>query len=309
MNSSLETVGVIDVGSNSIKLLIAGRGETSPVKNIEYIVEETRIGEGMTSDPPVIHPAAIQAGAEAIQRLAAKAERCDALCIVATSAVREASNKQDFVNAVEQACGRELRILSGDEEANLIGEGMQCDPALTELDTYTLLDLGGGSLECIHFVGHRMQEAISLPLGSVRLASLIVANRHQPLSPKDQAGIEKHVLGIWQRSPFAQGSSPSSQAVLTGGAANIISEHLDPSSCQQGWSIEEFAKLGTQICRADYETRKRVFAIPESRADIFPTAMTTLQTTLEYLGCNRLYFSKYNLRYGLARILLSHGKL
>src|SRR5690606_7702597 len=103
-NSKPKTVGVIDVGSNTIKLLIAERGEDGRPRKVDFIVEETRIGEGLNLHPPMIDPDAIQRGAEAIARLVKAGSDCDALDIVATSAVRDAANRLDFIAAVEKSC-------------------------------------------------------------------------------------------------------------------------------------------------------------------------------------------------------------
>lgn len=303
-SSSVKTVGVIDVGSNTIKLLIAKAGETVPAEKLDFIVEETRIGEGMTGDPPSISPDAIARGAAAIARLVKAAASCDALRIVATSAVRDASNQRDFEEAVENACGQKLQILSGDEEAALIGLALACDPALTKLDSYSLLDLGGGSLECIQFENRKIQRAQSFQLGSVRLASLLLEDRASALSPANQKKIASHVKAVWSASQFEAGSCPSKIAILTGGTAKHLALTLGEQQLANGIKRTEFSEIADRLCSLALEDRVRAYDIPESRADIFPTAMVTLVASLAHLGCERIYFSEYNLRFGVATQLL-----
>lgn len=300
----MKSVGVIDVGSNTIKLLIAKPSETLPAERVSFHVEETRIGEGMTGHPPVIDKDAIERGSAAIARLAKTATECDALCIVATSAVRDASNKQEFVNAVEKACGHELRILSGDEEAAFIGDALKCDPALSQLGSYSLLDLGGGSMECIQFSEHKLQKAQSLRLGSVRLASLLIEDRSIPLDHSKQTHIANYVKDRWLASKFPASSSPSEVAVLTGGSAKHLAESLTGRQLDDGLEFDEFSKIAHHICSLPLEERVTRYQIPETRADIFPTAMITLLTSLEHLGCQRLFFTEFNLRFGVAAKLL-----
>lgn len=307
--ASCETVGVIDVGSNTIKLLIAKRGDTLPVKKLEFHVEETRIGEGMTGHPPTIDADAIQRGTEAIKRLVDACSACDAICIVATSAVRDASNKQAFVNAVERACGHELRILSGDEEAKLIGLALKCDPQLHQLDSYTLIDLGGGSLECIQFSDRKTIKAQSLKIGSVRLASLLLENRLAPLAASDERRIRDYARERWNVSIFKYQSSPSEVAVLTGGAAKHLADNLSKKQRAGGLPFADFVRLKNEICSIPAEERVERFRIPASRSDIFPTAMVTLDESLRFHGCEILFFSDYNLRFGVATTLLAHGRL
>ncbi len=300
----MKSVGVIDVGSNTIKLLIAKAGKTLPAEKVEFIVEETRIGEGMTGHPPIIDRDAIERGAAAITRLVEAASNCSSICIVATSAVRDASNKQEFVNAVEKACGHELRILSGDEEAEFIGQALSCDPALSHLDSYSLLDLGGGSLECIQFSNNELLEAESLQLGSVRLASLLIENREIPLGFENQKRVANYVEENWLTSKFKPGSSPTEVAILTGGSAKHLAASLSGKQLEDGIALSEFTKIAHHLCSLPLQERVEKYDIPASRADIFPTAMITLEASLKHLGCTRLYFSEFNLRFGVAAKLL-----
>lgn len=305
----MKSVGVIDVGSNTIKLLIARAGHSVPAEKVEFLVEETRIGEGLTRHPPVIDDDAIARGAAAVARLTEAAQGCSSLCIVATSAVRDAFNKQAFVNAVEKACGHELRILSGDEEAGLIGLALKCDPTLAHLDSYSLLDLGGGSLECIQFSNHKLQQSESLRLGSVRLASLLLTDRSIPLDHHQQKRIASYIDERWLASRFSSASSPSEIAVLTGGTAKHLADTLTPEQQRDGLQLEAFSKITHHLCSLPLEERVSQYRIPQSRADIFPTALVTLERSLKHLGCTRLYFSEYNLRFGVATLLLTHGEL
>ncbi len=313
MNSSSDptrnAVGVIDVGSNTIKLLVAERDKAGELFIRRYKVEDTRIGEGLTGNPPYIDDAALQRGTESIKRLVDNATDVSALCIVATSAVRDASNKQTFINRVERSCQRELRVLSGDEEARFIGRGIQADPRLRHLDTFSLLDLGGGSMECLQFANHRLLNAESLQLGSVRLASRLVKQRAQPLSAEDEARICEHVLASWKDSSIALGSSPSPIAILTGGAASLLGETLGEEQRDRGLSLHDFIAIKDRICAATLEQRIQDHDIPASRADIYPTALVTLVASLRYLGCDQIRFSHYNLRYGIAATLLEQGQL
>ncbi|MDQ8186897.1 hypothetical protein [Pelagicoccus sp. SDUM812002] len=301
----MKSVGVIDVGSNTIKLLIAKAGQKLPAEKVAFVVEETRIGEGMTGHPPVIDADAIARGSSAIARLVEAACECDSICIVATSAVRDASNKQAFVNAVEKACGHELRILSGDEEAAFIGQALKCDPALSKLESYSLLDLGGGSLECIQFSSGKLLEAESLRIGSVRLASLLLTDRAIPLQNEKQILIAEYVKEQWLASKFPARSSPSEVAVLTGGAAKHLAEALTSRQLADGLAIDEFSRIAHRLCSLPLQERVAEYGIPESRADIFPTAMVTLESSLKHLGCERLYFSEFNLRFGVAARMLT----
>src|SRR6185369_16463559 len=121
-------------------------------------------------------------GIEAIRALLGDATEFsrEKIVLVATSAVRDAQNGADFRARVRAATGHEIRILSGDEEANLIGRGLTSDPALRDLRDFYVFDLGGGSLECLAFRDRRVEQAVSLQLGCVRLTEKFVADPAQP---------------------------------------------------------------------------------------------------------------------------------
>ncbi len=188
--------------------------------------------------------------------------------------------------------------------AAFIGEALKCDPALSQLDSYSLLDLGGGSLECIQFLNGKLKAAESLQLGSVRLASLLLQNREIPLAREKRIQIAAYVDESWSASKFPAGSNPSDIAVLTGGAAKHLAETLTGKQLKDGLELVEFTRIAHHICALPQEKRIEEYGIPASRADIFPTAMVTLEASLKHLGCERLYFSEFNLRFGVAAKLL-----
>ena len=293
-------VGIIDVGSNTIKLLIAEQADDGTVRSVRFEVEETRIGEGLTGTPPLIDPEAISRGTQAIGRLHRLAAQHDLHClrIVATSAVRDASNRAAFIDSVASETGIELETLSGNEEARLIGKGLQCDPKLSHLSSYALLDLGGGSMECILFSEGAVSQIGSLDLGAVRLSSKYVPDRHRPLARHESDSIRDHVEDVFVSAHISRASAPSPVAVLTGGTASILAARSLAST--EVFSAEQARAFRDEVCRLSRSERVSQLNIPESRADIFPAAITILCAALDYLGCDQVHFSEYNLRYGLA---------
>ena len=177
-----KTAAVIDVGSNTIKLLVA-RGAPAGIGRIHARTLEARLGAGLGRERPRLAPDSLARGIDAVRTLAAEARLhgADVTAVVATSAVRDAENGREFAAAVTGATGLPLRILSGTDEARLIGRGLRCDPALTAADDLALFDLGGGSLEALEFRGAAVRCALSLPLGCVRLTERFVANPALPL--------------------------------------------------------------------------------------------------------------------------------
>ncbi len=294
-------VGIIDIGSNSIKLQIAESLGGIEIRPVHFEVEDVRIGEGMTKTPPVIDSDAIKAGTQAVARLHSIASQHDLheFSIVATSAVRDAHNRHEFVDSIRTATGTELRTLSGAEEARLIGKGVTQDPALASLNDFTLADLGGGSLECIQFRDQIPVASQSFNLGAVRIASQFLQNRREPVSISQRENIENAVSTILESSSI-QPDPEITTAVLTGGTASILSQLAPKSKTTQKIELVAARSIRDRVCELSFDERVAELAIPIKRADIFPTATIILCELMQYLGCETIYFSFYNLRFGLA---------
>lgn len=301
---SLRPVGIIDIGSNSIKLLIAEQSAIGTITSILFEVEETRIGEGMTGTPPHIDANAIAEGTQAIARLhdLARTHDLHSLRIVATSAVRDAINRDVFIESVRRTTGFQIEVLSGDQEARMIGKGLRCDPELAHLSNYSLLDLGGGSMECILFKNGVISSSNSLDLGAVRLASKFIFDRYRALAASEAESIRSHVQESFTTASIVANASPSSVAVLTGGTASILATRHPDS--QNRISSQQLHTFRQKVCSYSEPGRVSQMNVPESRADIFPAATTILCAALDHLGCEQLHFSSYNLRYGLAAEML-----
>ncbi|HXA13851.1 MAG TPA: phosphatase, partial [Opitutaceae bacterium] len=163
------SVAVIDIGSNSIKLLVVSRDGNGRLAELTSRTIDARISAGISQKSPQLGETGMAAGLAAItDLLAAAAPLAPAqTLLVATSAVRDATNGADFRAHVRSTTGHDIRILTGDQEANLIGAGLACDPALSNLHDFYVFDLGGGSLECLAFRARQIAQEVSLPLGCV----------------------------------------------------------------------------------------------------------------------------------------------
>ncbi|WP_041744998.1 Ppx/GppA phosphatase family protein [Coraliomargarita akajimensis] len=315
MQSSPQPVAVIDVGSNSIKLLVARAGLVAgSVETVFAETIETRISAGISRDLPSLQPDAMDAGLQTIQDLLHLAHDYHPFetRLVATSAVRDALNGREFAERVEEATGHELRILSGTEEATLIGRGLACDPQIATLDAFTQMDLGGGSLELIHFHKGTIDQALSLPLGAVRLTERFIHDREAYVSAETAKVVAQHVREQIQRSDFDT-SKTSTALIATGGAIAIsrailaAQQDLEIDQRSPALSLAEFEALRDQLCALPLHERLATPHLPAARADILPTALITIATTLQSLGQSSLTHSFYNLRYGIASELLSQS--
>ena len=302
---------VIDVGSNSIKLLVADRAPGG-LREIVSTTLEVRIGTGIGSGKPSLTHEGMERGVAAISRLVsdAKAQGAERFMAVATSAVRDASNGGVFREQVQAATGLELRILTGIEEANGIGRGLTTDPALTSLRNFQVFDLGGGSLECLEFRDRQVGAAVSLPLGCVRLTEMFVKNPLEALTPADLAQVTRHVADTLTSSGFPLPAAPGTAFVGTGGtlttARAILAARsgLSLADSDPKVAVGSLREMLALIGPIDVAFRRTIPGLPSSRADVFPTALATLVVVAGLAGAEAFQHSFRNLRWGLAAQLL-----
>lgn len=301
------TVAVIDIGSNSIKVLVAARDTAGGITALKSRTIDARISAGISRAEPVLNEEGITRGLAAIRQLLADAALFAPArtVLVATSAVRDARNGEDFQNRVRTATGHDIRILTGDEEANLIGRGLTGDPALTGLRDFYVFDLGGGSLECLLFRDRQIHQAQSLQLGCVRLTERFIQDPSGPLQPHECKALARHVRDELKRSGFRfPVTAPA--AVFAGGSMSAVRAI---KGARHGLRLEDTpAIIGTdtlgqlldELTPMTLEQRKAVPGLPAARADVFPAALVTIITVADCAHIDRFHHSLHNLRWGLA---------
>lgn len=304
-------VAVIDVGSNSIKLLVAASQEGDGINPLFTETIETRISTGISKDLPHLGDAAMQEGSKTICELIRIAREYDPveLVIVATSAVRDAINGQDFIDLIFEKTGIHIRVLSGTEEATYIGHGLGCDPQLAGAEDFIQMDIGGGSLELIRFNKAKIEQALSLRLGAVRLTERFVTDRDAAFSKNVEAAIDAYVRAELAQCNFK--FTPKKNLLVATGGAFVVSRAI--LAAQEGQKIdehysvlkvEELEALKKKLCALPLHERMSVPHLPASRADIIPTALITILALLKHAGRKSVTHSFYNLRYGVATELL-----
>ena len=184
------TLAVVDVGSNSVRLQIAQAAADGSIQVLSEDRAPVRMGEQVFRTGRLA-PEVIARAAAALARFAEIARQAGAVKVraVATSAVREASNRQLLLRHVRQQAGIELEVISGAEEARLICLGVLqgAPPGERRL----ICDIGGGSTEISSARGEEPEASYSLPLGSVRLTEFFV--KSDPISRKEARLVDESV--------------------------------------------------------------------------------------------------------------------
>jgi exopolyphosphatase / guanosine-5'-triphosphate,3'-diphosphate pyrophosphatase len=305
-NNFMATRGVIDVGTNSVKLLVA-EVSGSRVDPLFEGSEQTRLGAGFYETHRLLAEP-IQKTAVAVRGFVEKAARfgTKSLQVIATSAARDAVNQNELLDAIHGVADVELTVISGDLEADWAFAGVASDP---ELSTRALLvmDIGGGSTEFILGASGQRRAGRSFQLGSVRLLE-----KFQPSDPPTDE--QREICLAWLRSFFAGEIGPflkehccedSPTLVSTGGTASILGRVKWGLSSYNREKIEgtfltaaELAAETQRLWRMRLEERKRLPGLPSSRADVIIMGVAILEAAVEALGFSGARVSTRGLRYG-----------
>lgn len=305
------SVAVIDIGSNSIKMLVARRDRAGGLQTLKSRTLDARISAGIAQAKPTLSEEGMLRGLGAVRELVAEAAEYapGRIVLVATSAVRDATNGAVFRQRVKAATRHDIRILTGEEEANYIGRGLTCDPALADLRDFFVFDLGGGSLECLSFGNRRIKQALSLQLGCVRLTEKFIKDPAAAVPAAALEAVAAHVRAELEKSGFKFTPAPPA-AVFTGGSMSAV---RSIQGAKQGLRLEQtpalievpvMRDLLAALAPLPLAQRKAVPGLPAARADVFPAALATMLAVAEAAGLDRFHHSLHNLRYGLAAELL-----
>lgn len=186
----MQRIASIDIGSQTIRLLIADC-DTEALYPLERDREIVQLGAGMQADN-LLQPDRIEHAAACIQRFCSRARTQGAgnILAVATACVRQARNRQAFLDRVQQTCGLIPEVIDGRREARLARSGVQAAIACTA-DASVIIDIGGGSTELSFLASGAFQNSVSLPLGVIAPTELFL--RTDPPSQTDAVAMRSWI--------------------------------------------------------------------------------------------------------------------
>ena len=295
---------VIDIGSNTVKLLVA---DVRPDAIVPVLARDrtTRLGAG-GGGSGLLAPEAMERTVLAVQEYLADARGLGAGAVraLATSAVREAANREVLARMLRDRCGLEVEVIDGRREAELVYRGVASDPAWRGRPVL-VADVGGGSVEIILGINDRIEKHQSLPLGAVRLT--------EQFGQEDFAGL---CAFLRERLSAALDGCPAGgrQMIGTGGtivtlAAIQVRER--PRSHRAGplpsgptevdhvvLFQDRLREVVARLHAMPLAERRRVPGLPPDRADIMVAGGLVFVVVMEILGLSDLAVSVRNLRYG-----------
>ncbi len=304
---------VIDVGTNSVKLLVADVGDGT-VQPVFEESRQTRLGAGFY-ETRRLQPEAVARTAHAVAFFADRARelRAVSLRILATSAARDATNPAELTSAIERACAVTVEIISGEQEASLAFRGVATMPDLAR-EPLLLLDVGGGSTEFILGRGGQPHFCRSFPLGALRLLEAFPPA--DPPAPGQLAACRKWVGEFLDREvlPHLQpelenadrSGSPrcGRQLVGTGGTATILAsmearlEQFDRGKIEAVQaSLDSLHARVEGLWEMPLARRRQTVGLPQERADVILPGVVIYESVMECLGFATLRVSTRGLRF------------
>ncbi len=268
--------GVIDIGSNSVRLMIS-----NGVNSGKKLVKNTRLAEGM-DDKFNLHPVAIERTVAAVSFFVeeAKKECVDEIFIFATAAVRKANNKEQFTSKVKQSCGIDVDDVSGEQEAKL-----GCVGALFNGDG-GIIDVGGASTEISVIKNREQVYTKSVDIGAVLI--------------KDECG-QNHdkVTAFVKREIKKFGIVPKTQFTAIGGTATSVASMLigvEPYNPElvDGFlvGIKELSELSEMLNKTSVEERKKIKGLQPERAEVIAGGVTVLKELCTMLNIDQFRVSE-----------------
>jgi exopolyphosphatase/guanosine-5'-triphosphate,3'-diphosphate pyrophosphatase len=298
---------VIDVGTNSIKLLVAdvcGR-EVTPVHEES---KQTRLGQGFY-ETHRLQPDNVARTAEAVWEFSeiARGRNAAAIRVIATSAARDAVNPRDLTGAIERASGLKTEIITGAREAEWAFQGVTTDAELATRPLL-LLDVGGGSTEFIVGHGSKKHFAHSFPLGTVRLMERFPHSdpptRGEFTACRDWLGkFLKHEVRPQIEPALADGADKI-QLVGTGGTTSILArmdqklERFDRDKIERAaLSFAAVVAQRKQLWKLPLLDRKAIPGLPKNRVDVILTGVLIYEMVMQEFGFKELRVSTRGLRF------------
>jgi len=296
-----EKLGVIDLGSNSVRLMIMQTYANGSFKLIDEIKEGVRLSEGMIKDG-LLQPRAIKRTIETIGLFTklCSTNGIDKIIAVASAAVREAVNQKEFLAQLSQETGIKFRVLSGEEEAYYVYQGVVNS---LEIKDGIIVDIGGGSTEIVKIKDRNLVESVSVPFGTVNLTEKFLGTNKNNGSQLEK--MESFLQEILHEMPWLRKEKNPSLIGVGGTMRNLAK--IDRRRKKYPLEIIHNYRLSTQDLHNIYqeikvtnsEQRKKIAGLSKDRTDIIMAGFAMIEAISQFTKAKTLIISGNGLREGI----------
>ena len=297
----MEKIGIIDLGSNSARLVVVDLFTDGHFMVIDELKESVRLGQDMDRDG-FLKP---QRVTETIKTLKMFKRLCDAhgvarIISVATAAVRRAKNQRSFLDEIQATCNIKLRVLSEEEEATLVYRGVINS---MDIPKGLILEIGGGSTKIVYYNRRNMLGFASLPFGAVTLTDLFAGD----CTPEDAAEkIEEFFTEQLKKQTWLKDVDPEAHMIGVGGSfrnlfkiSRLVNKYPLDMAHNYNFTTEDFNNIYDKVKVLDVEKRKKIKGLSPNRADIMPAAMAIIKAFVKYMNVEKFTIGASGLREGI----------
>ena len=300
-----ERFAAIDVGSNSIRCLIAERGDDGHLHVIDDLKDQPRLARGLAVTGRLTAEA-IERAVESIGRMTQAAERrgVSKVALVATSAVRDAANGAELAERIKKEIGIPLEVIDGETEARLAWLSVREHFAVVR-GRSIVADIGGGSLELVLAVGGLVEHVVSLPFGAVRLTEQFLGEGIEP-----EQGVRRLRAAVRRRLRSTVPVRGWSGARLFGSGGtftNVARVHFArekgaaPAGGVHGSTVRlaDMQRILEWLTTLSAVERRAVPGLNPERSDIILAGLAVATEVLSHIGAPGVVVSAFGLREGL----------
>ena len=297
----MEKIGIIDLGSNSARLVIVNLFTEGHFMVVDELKESVRLGQDMDRDG-FLKP---QRVAETIKTLKMFKRLCDSsgverIIAVATAAVRRAKNQRSFLDEIQATCNIKIRVLSEEEEATLVYRGVI---NTMDIPKGLILEIGGGSTKIVYYNRRNMLGFATLPFGAVTLTDLFAGD----CTPEEAAEkIEEFFTEQLKKLPWLKEVDPETQMIGVGGSfrnlfkiSKLVKKYPLDTVHNYNLAVEDFTNIYDMIKVLDIDKRKKIRGLSPARADIMPAAMAIVKSFVTYMNIEKFTIGGAGLREGI----------
>lgn len=306
-------IGIIDLGSNSVRLVIYEISTTGAFRLVDDISDSVRLSENMTGGK-LLNEAAMK---RAIKTVKLFRKLCNHYGIpsgdilaVATEAVRKAENKDIFLEQLYKATELSFKVLTGQEEAAYDFNAVKHSLAL---EHGIIIDIGGGSTEIIQFQNNCIVHSVSIPIGAV-VATQEFLNRNIA-TPEMLIRLDKHVRKLLApQMDWLAGNRENTVIGLGGSIRNLSKIHRKRTAYpldivhNYRFGMEDFHTIFHEIKHISLEDRRKVKGLAPKRADIIIGGLAIFHTICSIFTPTQIVISGKGLREGVLYEHLAHNK-
>lgn len=296
-------LAAIDIGTNSIRCIIVELDNKGRYTVIDDEKAAVRLGESL-SKTGKISAAACGRALEAIGRMK---QLIDGLKVteveaIATSAMRNALNGSELVDELSKILGKQIRVISGVEEAELAAASAFHNFEMSN-SRYAMIDIGGGSVEVVIAMGNHIEVCHSIDIGAVLMTERFLSS--DPIAEADYKALQRHVRHVL-KTCFAEEKINVQSVIGSGGTitslgAIVMNNRRESFSSVHGYELlrSEVVHQLSMLMRMDVKSRRNVAGLNPDRADIVVAGIVVVDELMKFFNANLIRINERGIREGL----------